>query len=104
MESLPVQRSLVALAYLLAAAGSGAKPAMLLVDEVDAALDGVNQGRVGHLLNHCGTALSCQVWAVSHSVTFHQNCDTFVSISKDVGGTTATVNGSVEISKKRKIV
>ena len=99
------QRSLCALAYLLAAAGSGIKPAMLLVDEVDAALDGVNQGRVGKLLHHAGTALSCQVWAVSHSETFHQCCDTFVDVSKGDQGTTVSVKGGADGSnKKRKIV
>lgn len=98
------QRSLCALAYLLAAAGSGVKPAMLLVDEVDAALDGVNQGRVGKLLHHAGTALSCQVWAVSHSVTFHQSCDTFVHVAKDEDGTTVAVKGGADgKNKKRKI-
>lgn len=98
------QRSLCALAYLLAAAGSGIKPAMLLVDEVDAALDGVNQGRVGKLLHHAATALSCQVWAVSHSVTFHECCDTFVNVAKGADGTSMAVKGAADgRNKKRKI-
>ena len=98
------QKSLCALAYLLAAAGAGIKPALLLVDEVDAALDGVNQGRVGRLLHHAGVALGCQVWAVSHSATFQEFCDTFVHVSKGTCGTKAGIEGQANRScKVRKV-
>jgi ABC-type glutathione transport system ATPase component len=81
------QRSLCAIAFVLAAGASGVTPAVLLVDEVDAALDGVNQGRVGELLVHASATLSCQVWAVSHSDAFHACCDTFLKVSKNGDGT-----------------
>ena len=86
------QRSLCSLAFLLAASGAGIAPALLLVDEVDAALDDVNQTRVGDMLQHCSQSMGCQVLAVSHSAAFHGYCAAFVKVSRDVErGTSAHV-------------
>lgn len=90
------QRSLVSLAYVLAATSAGVAPSLMLVDEVDAALDEANQARVGDMLRRCAAGGGCQVLAVSHSAAFHGWCDTFVKVAQDGGGggTVAEVVGA----------
>lgn len=85
------QRSLCALAFLLAASTAGIAPSVLLVDEVDAALDDVNQTRVGEMLQQCSQQFSCQVWAVSHSTVFHSWCSTFIKVTRSPTGTAAEI-------------
>ena len=85
------QRSLVSLAFVLAATNAGVAPSLMLVDEVDAALDDVNQTRVGDMLAQCSSAHGCQVLAVSHSAALHGWCDTFVKVRCGAGGTEAAV-------------
>jgi DNA repair ATPase RecN len=80
------QRSLCSLAFILAATQAGAAPALMLVDEVDAALDEVNQTRVGDMLQQCSKRSKTQVWAVSHSLSFQGWCDTFVKVRQDCCG------------------
>jgi chromosome segregation ATPase len=102
------QRSLCALAYVLAAACAGVAPAVLLVDEVDAALDGVNQSRVGDMLRHVAAHKGCQVWAVSHSEAFHGCCDAFLEVTRTCAGTAVKValqggDGNRRSGKMRKL-
>jgi chromosome segregation ATPase len=85
------QRSLCSLAFILAATTAGIAPSLMLVDEVDAALDDVNQTRVGTMLQRCSAAHGCQVLAVSHSAAFHGWCDSFVKVSRDGKGTGVSV-------------
>lgn len=80
------QRSLCSLAFILAATQAGAAPTMMLVDEVDAALDEVNQTRVGDMLQQCSKRSRMQVWAVSHSTSFHGWCDTFIKVKQESSG------------------
>jgi ABC-type lipoprotein export system ATPase subunit len=85
------QRSLCSIAFLLAATTAGVSPSLMLVDEIDAALDGVNQTMVGIMLQNCSREHGCQVWAVSHSSSFHGWCDSFVNVSMGAAGTIAQI-------------
>ena len=85
------QRSLCSVAFILAATTAGIAPSLMLVDEIDAALDDVNQTRVGTMLHHCSEAHNCQVLAVSHSAAFHGWCDTLVKVKRGQHGTEAQV-------------
>ena len=85
------QRSLCSLAYLLGSSTAGIPPSVMLVDEVDAALDDANQTRIGELLQQCSRQYSCQVWAVSHSAIFHGWCSSFVKVTRTESGTAAEV-------------
>ncbi|KAK9843744.1 hypothetical protein WJX81_004731 [Elliptochloris bilobata] len=83
------ERTLVSLALMLAAAYAGAGNRLLILDEVDAALDETNQGRVAALLRQLasgsGTA-ACQVLAVTHNAAF-QACGRLVQVYKNASGT-----------------
>jgi chromosome segregation ATPase len=97
------QRTLVSLAYLVAAKSiGGAAPAdhaslssssILLADEVDAALDTANQEQAARLLSMLCTkkekAPLVQVICISHSQIFQQLCDHVIELgrNKDDGTT-----------------
>lgn len=82
------QRTLVSLAMLLAVARTGSACGLLLLDEIDAALDEVNQARASALLwqlAHDSTS-ACQIMCVTHNVTFQERCDGFVRVTKSAAG------------------
>ena len=82
------QRSMVAMALLLSASGQGCEggcsSSILLLDEVDAALDQSNQAIVGALLSE----LKIQVICVSHNASFQESAaaPTTVHISRGSDG------------------
>jgi len=82
------QRTLVSLAMLLAVARTGSACGLLLLDEIDAALDEVNQARASALLwqlAHDSTS-ACQIMCVTHNVSFQERCDGFVRVTKSAAG------------------
>lgn len=82
------QRTLVSLAMLLAVARTGSSCGLLLLDEVDAALDEVNQARASSLLKqlaHDG-ASACQILCVTHNSSFQERCDGFLRVTKSAAG------------------
>lgn len=107
------QRTLVSLAFMVAAravGGGTSSSSVLLADEVDAALDSVNQEQAARLLRllcTCSTGESptqsnrangtanasehrpalAQVLCISHSPIFQQLCDKVIKLRRSVGGT-----------------
>ena len=77
------QRSLVSLALLVAAAQEGSHSSVILLDEVDAALDEVNQALVARLLRVFSHSHGAQVICVSHNKAFQQICDAIINIARD---------------------
>lgn len=79
---------MVSLAMLLAVARAGGTCGLLLLDEVDAALDEVNQARVSALLRQLAhdRASACQVLCVTHNASFQGSCDGFVRVTKSASG------------------
>lgn len=82
------QNSLCALAFLLAASFAGSAPCALLVDEVDAALDGPNAATAAEMLARCCRENHCLCVAASHSHAFHAHCSAFLRTVKDEEGNT----------------
>jgi ABC-type Mn2+/Zn2+ transport system ATPase subunit len=82
------QRTLVSLAMLLAVARAGGTCGLLLLDEIDAALDEFNQARVSALLRQLAhdRASACQVLCVTHNAGFQGSCDGFVRVTKSAAG------------------
>jgi hypothetical protein len=82
------QRTLVSMAMLLAVARTGSVCGLLLLDEVDAALDEVNQSRASALLRQLAhdKASACQVLCVTHNASFQESCDGFVRVTKSASG------------------
>ena len=80
----------------MAAAQAGTSPVLLLVDEVDAALDDVNQLRAGQLLKSVNRATGCQMWAVSHSPAFQGECSHFLRVKRGPEGTSMALVGSLQ--------
>eukprot|EP00899_Mesostigma_viride_P021814 jgi/Mesvir1/29634/Mv21484-RA.1 len=79
------QRTMVSLALLLAAATS-ATNSLYILDEADAALDEVNQQRVGALVRQ-HVARSAQVLCISHNKAFQQFADHTLQLRKKDGAT-----------------
>lgn len=79
---------MVSLAMLLAVARAGGTCGLLLLDEVDAALDEVNQARVSALLRQLAhdRASACQVLCVTHNASFQGSCDGLVRVTKSASG------------------
>jgi chromosome segregation ATPase len=96
------QKSLCSLAYILAASMAGMSPGTLLVDEVDAALDDVNQTRVAAMLTKCCHDNGCQIWAASHSSAFHVHCDCFIQVAHGPAGTTLRLVEAQEVQRAAK--
>ena len=82
------QRTLVSLAMLLAVARTGSACGLLLLDEVDAALDEVNQARASGLLKQLAgdRTSACQIMCVTHNYSFQEACDGFVRVTKSPSG------------------
>lgn len=80
----------MSLAMLLAVARTGSACGLLLLDEVDAALDEVNQARASALLRQLAhdKASACQILCVTHNVSFQESCDGFVRVTKSAAGHT----------------
>lgn len=98
------QRSLCTIAYMLAAFQAATATSLIMVDEIDAALDDVNQARVGELLRTCSGVSGCQVLAVSHSCSFHQACASFLKVTLGAAGTSVevlTAMGEAEGQQKK---
>eukprot|EP00884_Botryococcus_braunii_P001050 jgi/Botrbrau1/10946/Bobra.0383s0003.1 len=83
------QRSLVALAFLIAVAAVGGRGSLFLLDEVDAALDEANQQSIGILLKklHDAYSLECQILCVTHNASFISVCDNVIQVKKEACGT-----------------
>jgi ABC-type Mn2+/Zn2+ transport system ATPase subunit len=73
---------------LLAVARTGSACGLLLLDEVDAALDEVNQARASALLRELAhdKASACQILCVTHNFSFQESCDGFVRVAKSESG------------------
>jgi energy-coupling factor transporter ATP-binding protein EcfA2 len=73
---------------LLAVARTGSACGLLLLDEVDAALDEVNQARASALLRQLAhdKASACQILCVTHNFSFQESCDGFVRVAKSAEG------------------
>lgn len=108
------QRTLICLSFLLATRLAGANTScLLLMDEVDAALDSANQELAAHVIHamcqapaaggKTATKRSAQLIAVSHNPAFQQRCEHVVKVTRGPHGTTtegsmATTNAdAVEI-------
>jgi chromosome segregation ATPase len=90
------QRTLVSLAMLLAVAcAGGSSTGLLLLDEVDAALDEHNTARAAALLRQLAHG-GCQVLCVTHNAAFQGCCDGFIRVSKPAGGHTVPAGGEAE--------
>ena len=91
------QRTLISLAFLVAARSAGggggsassSSSSVLLADEIDASLDGTNQEKAAQLMKiMCTKNGLAQVLCVSHSAVFQQRCDHIIKIKRgDHGGT-----------------
>ncbi|KAH7425930.1 hypothetical protein KP509_11G078100 [Ceratopteris richardii] len=79
------QKTLLSLAFLLAVSIPGRSP-LYLLDEIDAALDEENQNRVAKLIKNV-ISKDSQVICVSHHLTFQQQGDAIIQVTK-VDGTT----------------
>lgn len=78
----------MSLALLLAAARAGSsKGGILLLDEIDAALDEHNQKRVAGLLHQLAhdKAAMCQVICVTHNQAFQDRCEYLIRVTKSDG-------------------
>lgn len=64
----------------------GSHSSVILLDEVDAALDEANQALVAQLLKSFSHRGGAQVVCVSHNVAFQQACDAVVSVSQGSSG------------------
>jgi energy-coupling factor transporter ATP-binding protein EcfA2 len=73
---------------LLAVARTGSACGLLLLDEVDAALDEVNQARASALLRQLAhdKVSACQILCVTHNFSFQESCDGFVLVAKSESG------------------
>ena len=78
------QRTLLNLSLLLALARQRV-PLVLLMDEVDAALDENNASKVAFMLKELSS--SCQIIAISHRSEFHRAADHIVNLHKEKGYT-----------------
>ncbi|GAB4823226.1 hypothetical protein N2152v2_010272 [Parachlorella kessleri] len=77
------QRTLISLAFILASNIAGSGCGVLLMDEVDAALDEANQHLVGRLFRHMLTSKGSgctQVLCVSHNAALQELCSHLVSL------------------------
>ncbi|PRW20630.1 putative polyamine transporter isoform A [Chlorella sorokiniana] len=84
------QRTMVSLAFVVAVAMAGASTSLFLMDEVDAALDEINQHLVARLFDSlsASSAVACsQVLCVSHNAAFQQLCSRVVRLTRGAGGT-----------------
>eukprot|EP01061_Rhynchopus_euleeides_P007332 TRINITY_DN16336_c0_g1_i1.p1 TRINITY_DN16336_c0_g1~~TRINITY_DN16336_c0_g1_i1.p1 ORF type:complete len:1063 (+),score=210.15 TRINITY_DN16336_c0_g1_i1:2311-5499(+) len=76
------QKTLIALAFLLAVAAFHAAPFYLL-DEVDAALDETNQGLIAHLV--ASSLQRRQVLCITHHPSFRQHADRILHLQNKAG-------------------
>jgi len=65
---------------------------VMLLDEVDAALDESNQALVAQLLKSFSHRGGAQVVCVSHNAAFQQACDALVNVSRGPSGATAMMS------------